>query len=80
MACGIYLIQPMCQHTHRLKALFQRMAMSTDIYAVSQSADDEHLRTQLAQVFYKPLYQVLAVLGATSRTYYINNVLLVEVG
>ena len=70
----------MCQHAHSLKALLERLAVGTDVYAVSQSAHDEHARTQLSQVGDKAAYDVLSVDRAAARAHDVDDALLVEVG
>ena len=80
MTGRINLIQSVRQDTHRLITLLQRLPMSTDVYTVCQSADDEHLRTLLTQVADEPSHQVLTVTGMVARSHDVDHVWLVQVG
>ena len=80
MARRIDLVKAMGQHTHCLKTIRQGIAMSTDVYAVCQSADYQHAREQSFEVADEVLYQILTIGGTMARTDNINDSLLVEVG
>ena len=79
MTGGIDFIQTMRQHTHRLIAIVHRFLMGTDIHAVGQSADDEHLRAHLLQISDKMANQVHAIGGTMTSAHDIDNTALVQV-
>ena len=80
MARRIDLVQPVSQHAYRLEALLQGVAMGTDVDAVGQSADYQHVGAQLAQVGDEAAHQVLSVAGAMARPHDVDDALLVQVG
>ena len=51
----------MCHHPHRVIALGKRLSVSTNIYAISQTAHHEHLRTKTSQLTHKTAHEVLPV-------------------
>ena len=79
MSWRVYLVESVSKYSHRLVTIFQSIVMCADVYAVCQSADDEYIRTHSAQVADKPTYEVLSVSRAASCSYYVYNVLLIQV-
>ena len=53
--------------------------MGTDVNAVSQTADDEYLGTQLLQFFHEALHQILSIGRAMTGAHHVDDPLLVEV-
>ena len=70
----------MGQHAHGVEARGQCLAVGTDVDAVGQSADDEHLGAQLPQVGDEAAHQVLPVGGAVARAHDVDDARLVQVG
>ena len=80
MGGRVDLVQSVSQHTYCLKTLLQGVAMGTGVYAVSQSADNQHVRTLRVQVGDEATDEVLSVGGGMARAHHVENVTLVEVG
>src|SRR5574344_2549607 len=80
MPGGLKRVQSMCQYTHGLVTIVQGLTVGTDVHAVSQSADDEHLRADAMQVVGKAADDVYAILGAEPGAYDIDDLLLIQVG
>lgn len=80
MTRRIKVIESVGQYAHRLITLLKSVAMGTDVNTVSQSADDEDLRTPLLQPFYETAHEILAIDRAMTGTHDVDNALLVEVG
>ena len=79
VAGRINLVQPVCQHPHRLVALCQGVAVGRYVDAVGQPADHEHLRAQLVQVADEAVHQVQSVLRAVARAHNVQHIALVQV-
>ena len=76
----IYLVQTVSQHSDCLESLFKGITMGADINAVCQSADNQHLRTQYAEVCNEPSDKILSVGGAMTRSHDVYHMPLIEVG
>ena len=61
VAVRIDLVQSVGQHSYRGIAMSQRLPVGTDIDTVCQSADNEHLRTLLAQIGDETADEILSV-------------------
>ena len=80
MSTWVYLVESVGQYTYGLVTIFQGLAMGTDIYAVGQSANDEHLRTESFQVSDETAYQVLSIGSTMSGANDIDDASLVQWG
>ena len=80
MTRRIKVIESVGQYAHRLITLLKSIAVGTDVNAVSQSTDDENLRTPLLQPFDETAHEVLAIDRAMTGTHNVDNALLVEIG
>ena len=74
------LVESVGQYTYGLVTIFQSLAMGTDIYAVGQSANDEHLRAESFQVSDETAYQVLSIGSTMSGANDIDDASLVQWG
>ena len=80
MGVWINLIQSVSQHTYRFKTLLKGIAMCTDVNAIGQSADNQHLWTHGAQVADEASYHILSVDGTMPCAHNVQHIALVEVG
>ena len=69
----------MRQHRHRLVAIVQSFLMGTDIHAIGQATDHEHLWTHLSEVEHKSVNQILAILCTLTGAHNIHDLRLVQV-
>ena len=74
------LVQAMSQHADGVVALLEGMTVGADVYAVGQSADDEHLWTELSQVAEEASHEVLTIGGAVAGAYDVEDIALIEIG
>ena len=79
MTGWIDLVESVRQHTHRLVAVLQSTTVCTDIDAISQTTDYQHIGNQSSEVTDKVVYQILTIGGAVACTYNINDMALIEV-
>ena len=80
MGIGIDLVQSVSQDTHRFEPLPESIAMGTDIDAIGQSTDHQHLWALCSQVSDETTNEVLPVGGAMACAHDIEHITLVEVG
>ena len=76
----IDVVEPVGQYAHRLKTVVEGLRMRTDVDAVGQSAEDEDLRTEVAEVADKGLDKVPSVVRTPPRANDVYGVARVEVG
>ena len=70
MARRVEVVKSVGQHGHGVNAVGEGLAVRADVYAVSQSAHDEHVRAQLFQSYGQSAHAVLPVGGAPPRAHY----------
>ena len=61
VAGRIEVVESVCHHAHRVIALGKRLSVSTNVYAIGQTAHHEHLRTKTSQLAHKTAHEVLPV-------------------
>ena len=61
MGSRIEVVETVCQHSYGIEAVGQSLPMGTDIDAVGESADDEHLWTECSQVGNEPPNHVFSI-------------------
>ena len=74
------MVQAVSQYSDSLESLFKGITMGADIYAVRQSTDNQHLRTQCAEVSNESSDDILSVGGAMTCSNDVYHMPLVEVG
>ena len=80
MVIGVDGVEAVGQHADGVVADGECLPVGTDVYAVGQSADDEHVGTQLLQACDEAPGQVLAVGCGAARADDADDALLVEAG
>ena len=61
MSWRIEVVETVGQYCHGVKSILQSTAVRVDIHAVCHTADDQHLRTELSEIFDKPLDEILTI-------------------
>ena len=78
MSWRIEVVEAVGQNCHRIKSILQSTAMRIDIHTVCHTADDQHLRTELSEIFDKSLDEVLSIGCAFSGAHDTDDTLGVE--
>ena len=80
MLIGINLVKTMRQHRHRFVTIVQSLLVGTDVHAIGQATDHQHLRTHLLEISHEHTNQVPGIHRTLTGAYDIHNLRLVQVG
>ena len=73
-------IQAVREHTHRRQIGRQGLPMRVHVDAISQSAQDEHIRRKVGQILTEVTAKVLAILRNVARADHGHDILCIQIG
>ena len=80
MLIGIDTIKPMRQNAHRWERVLEGFPMGMDIYAISQTTNHQHIRTERSQILQKIGTKLLPIIRGTTCAYHRDHMQSIEIG